>query len=187
MIWGLTVRFWRPLAVLALAAVLWAAYAAWADHQQDIGATAERAIWVVAMEAQRTEARKQLDAANARVTAAEDEATTLRNAQNLKDLQNAKITTELERKLLAAGRLRDPNATARCGGSSSTSGTTGATSPGPGANDTTEASGLLSDPLSGLLRTVTREADAVNLAYIASRADADQLRVLLGACGTPKP
>lgn len=184
---ALALRFWKPLAVLALAAVLWAAYTAWADHQQGIGATAERAIWAVATEAQRTEARKQLAAANARVDAAEAADSIARENQHLKDLQNAKITTELERKLLAVSRLRDPNATARCGGSGASGGATGASSPSTGTNDTTETPGLLSTALSGLLRTVTREADAVNLAYIASRADADQLRVLLGACGTPKP
>ncbi len=115
MIAALALRFWKPLAALALLAVLWAAYAAWADHQQAIGATAERAIWTVAMEAQRTEARKLLDAANARVDAAEAADSIARENQHLKDLQNAKITTELERKLLAVSRLRDPNATARCG------------------------------------------------------------------------
>lgn len=186
MIWDLAVRFWRPLAALGALLVLWAAYTAWADHQQGVGAKAERAIWTAAMEAQRVEARKQLDAANARVGAAEAEADTLRHAQNLKDVQNAKITSELERKLLAAGRLRDPNA-ARCGGSSATGGSASTASPGNSAGDAAQDAGLLSDDLSGLLRTVTREADAINLAYIASRADADQLRVLLAACGKPTP
>jgi len=177
----------RALVALGLAVALWAAYAAWADHQQGIGAAAERAIWTVAMEKQKADARRDLDAANARADAAENAVTTLRNAQNLKDAENEKITTELGRKLLVAGRLRDPNAPARCGGGSPAGGTASATSPGNSPNDTAETPGLLSTDLSGLLRTVTREADAINLAYIASRADGDQLRVLLGACGTPKP
>ena len=177
----------RGIAALLVVGALIAGYVWWADVQQDIGAKAERALWVEAVEKQRAEARKQIDAANARVGAAEAEADTLRHAQNLKDVQNAKITSELERKLLAAGRLRDPNATARCGGSSTTSGATGASSPGTSADNTAQDAGLLSADLSGLLRTVTREADAVNLAYIASRADADQLRVLLAACGMPTP
>lgn len=182
---GLTLRFWRPLAGVAAMLVMWAAYAAWADHQQGIGAKAERAIWIGAVDKQRDEARKQIDAANARVVAAENAASVARNAQNLKDAQNAKITSELERKLLVAGRLRDPNVP-RCGNGGAASGAASAFSPGTGTNDIPEAPGLLSADLSGLLRTVTREADEVNLAYIASRADADQLRVLLAACGMPR-
>lgn len=178
---------WRIVALLGVLVALCAAYVWWADVQQGIGATAERAIWSAALDKQKDEAREKLDAANARVGAAEAAADTARYSQDLKDAQNAKTTAELERKLLVAGnRLRDPNG-ARCGGSSTASGATGATRPSSGANDTPQAPGLLSTELSGLLRTLTREADAVNLAYIASRADADQLRGLLGACGTPKP
>lgn len=177
----------RLLVLTALAGALWAAYMGWEGHQRAIDAAEERAVWIAAMDAQKAEARKQLDAANARVATAEDAAQLARETQNAKDTQNAKITSELERRLLAAGRLRDPNA-ARCGGSGASGGATGATSPGLGADNLAETPGLLSAEISGLLRTVTAEADAVNLAYIASRADADQLRGLLGAaCGMPKP
>lgn len=168
---------WR---LVALAAAV-AAYIWWADVQQGIGAKAERAIWVTAVEKQRTEARKQIDAANARVAAAEDAANAARNEQNMKDAKNAKIVSSLERKLLAAGQLRDPNG-AGCGAGGATGGAESASGPGTGADNPSQDPRLLSASLSGLLRTLTLEADEVNLAYIASRSDADQLRVLLGAC-----
>lgn len=69
------------------------------------------------------------------------------------------------------GRLRDPNAD-RCGGS-------GGSAPGPaqppaggGEGDKAETGGLLSVQLSDLLDRVLREADDINVAYAACRADA---------------
>ena len=81
---------------------------------------------------------------------------------------DATAALELARK---SGRLRDPNAD-RCGGG-------GGSAPGPaqppaggGEGDKAEAGGLLSVQLSDLLSRVLREADDINVAYAACRADA---------------
>ena len=181
----------RIAAAAAVIAALYGIYIYWEHEQQGIGATRERAIWVTKLDAQKAEARTELDAANTRIATAEGVATQLRDAQNLRDVENAKISADYERRIAVGKRLRDPNATvAGCGGGSTTDRPTGASSAPDSGSNATEAPGLLSESLSGLFRTLTREADAGNIAYIASRADADQLRGLLQACSesrTPTP
>lgn len=83
-----------------------------------------------------------------------------------------------------SGRLRDPNAD-RCGGG-------GGSTPGPaqppaggGEGDKAEAGGLLSVQLSDLLSRVLREADDINVAYAACRADALSARGM--AVEPPEP
>lgn len=69
------------------------------------------------------------------------------------------------------GRLRDPNAD-RCGGGGGSPPGPGQPPAGSGEGDKAEAGGLLSVQLSDLLGRVLREADDINIAYAACRADA---------------
>lgn len=181
---ALVVRFWRPLAALALLALAVWAYVHWRDTQRGIGAAAERKVWEQAVQRQKDEARATLEDARRRVEIAEGAAAALRQEQDLKDTQNAKTVADLELRLAHAGRLRDPNAKpARCGGSGASPGPQGTASASAGRDDAAEAPGLLSAELSGLLRNLTAEADRINIAYESSREDARNLRTLLASCG----
>lgn len=169
---ALALRFWKPLAVLALAALLVLAYVHWRDVQRDIGAATERAVWQESVARQKAEAASLLASAQERTRLAEKAATEARATQDLKDTQNARLTSENSRLLLAAGRLRDPNAApARCRDGGGNAASTLATGTGPSDGDGAETSGLLSVPLNDLLRTLLREADEVNDAYGSCRDD----------------
>lgn len=104
-----------------------------------------------------------------------------RYSQEVANATNRKTVAELGaqlRDLAPDGRLRDPNAAGGCGGGSG--GAEAGTTAGPaaGAGNAGPASGLLSTELSGLLQRLAEEADEVNLAYIACRADAYSTRGL---------
>lgn len=92
--------------------------------------------------------------------------------QEVKDTVNEQTITILADKLHVA-RLRDPNAGRGQNNSPSTP-----SSNGSGQENTTEASGLLSTELTGLLQRLTSEADEINNAYISCRADAYNVRKL---------
>ncbi len=100
-----------------------------------------------------------------------------------RDATNAQLVEKLSGDLRAMSRagggpgLRDPHAAApecRCSGG----GTEAAAAPGPGNRpaDPAQTGGLLSEPLERLLLEITREADAINLAYESCRADAFTIR-----------
>lgn len=113
-------------------------------------------------------------AAREHVRIAERAATLARAEQSNKDSKNAKTVADLERKLRDAGRLRDPYAQpVNCG----------TTNTGNSGTDTTQAGGVLSAQFAGMLRDWAAEADAINIAYAASIADAAALRGLLASCG----
>ena len=99
--------------------------------------------------------------------------------QELQDAKNKTTIADLADRLRAAagpaGRLRDPNA-AGCGGSGDSAPSDFASAASGGADDGAEAGGLLSGQLTGLLRRLTREADDINAAYVACRADAYTVR-----------
>lgn len=179
---------WKPLAgAVAVGLLLWGLVHAWNTHnasQQAIGASQERAVWVQRLDDQKRDAATLLLAEQTKVARLEAEARTARQAQDLKDAENAKTRSDMQARLAAAaagngGRLRDPNATpARCGVGSA--GTPAATASGTSARDGdgAEAGGLFSAAATGLLQRITSEADAVNDAYASSRADARALRAL---------
>jgi hypothetical protein len=104
--------------------------------------------------------------------------------QEKKDADNAKLIADQAarlRALLAAapgGQLRDPNA-AGCGrGGAGPEGHASAAT-GDRPADATQAGGLLSAQLSGLLIRLTGEADGINAAYESARADALMCRQAL--------
>jgi hypothetical protein len=104
-------------------------------------------------------------------------------AQEIKDANNQAAVDKARADLRAAraahgGRLRDPNATGGggCGGAGAAAGP--GAGAGAGAAGAGEAGGLLSVQLSDLLARLTGEADDINRAYAACRADAYTVRGL---------
>lgn len=180
-------KYWRLLAALALAAALWAGYVHWRDVQRGIGDAAATQRYNAAIAAQKADAAAKLEDARKRVENAEGTAAALRQDQDLKDTKNAKIVADLRGQLRDARGLRDPYATpVRCGAGGAGAGAESAASAATGGNDATQANGLLSPQFAGMLQHWAAEADAVNIAYASSRADAERLRGLLAACSAPQ-
>ena len=173
---------WRWLAAAGLAVALSFAYFAWRDHQRDIGSDRERAKWEQAIAMQKAEAASLLAAEKDKTAIAERTLAEFKNRQEIEDAQNRTTISTLERRLRdaagPAGRLRDPNA-AGCG--SSGGGAAGEASSGASdrAADAAPAGGLLSVQISDLFGRLLREADEVNIAYAACRADALNIRATL--------
>ncbi len=105
--------------------------------------------------------------------------------QEKKDADAQKTVADLRADLRAlsraAGGLRDPNATA-CRHPAAGETAAGA---GPGANDASQAGGLLSEPLEKLLLTDSADADAINIAYASCREDAMNVRQILNSQVSP--
>ena len=152
---------------LALIAALGLGYIAWEKHIRNDERSKVVAEYNQKIDAQKAEAQYQLDTETAKVILLNLQLRAFKDQQENSDVINSKAIALLADKL--HGRvLIDPNA-ARCGqGGSSAEGTV-VPNPGVGAADKPEASGVLSVPLTGLLLSITREADEVNLAYISCR------------------
>ena len=165
----------RLAAALAVAVLL---FGAW-QYIDGRGYDRASAECTAAINAQKVQAAGLLASETAKVRAAEQALQAFTNTQNLKDAENvqtlAALSDRLRRAAGPAGRLRDPAATG-CGGSSA--GATGATAAAPGdrAADNPQAVGLLSADFTGLLQSLTREADDINAAYQSCRADAFAMR-----------
>jgi hypothetical protein len=148
----LALKYWRVLAaLLGVALGVWA-YLHWRDTQREIGRDEVRAEWQAATDDAKNRVEELEEAA--RIKAAE---------HAVKDAENAKTIATLTDKLRAAGRLRDPYATARCPVAQ------GPASTASGAADGTETAGLLSEQFSEMLREWAREADEINNAYASAR------------------
>ncbi|MBC7621237.1 MAG: hypothetical protein H7293_20010 [Candidatus Saccharibacteria bacterium] len=173
---------YRWLLAIGLLGVLWLGYGAWAEHQQGIGEQRATTRYNKAIEKQKGEARVLLASETAKKEAAEKALRDFKDQQELKDATNKKTVDSLSTQLRAAagptGRLRDPN-TAGCGrGSGATQGPNTAIA-GSGPDNPTETSGLFSKEATGLLQQLTSEADDINIAYIACRADGEAVRRLV--------
>lgn len=137
---------------------------------------------------QKEEAAATLAAKVAEKEAVEKALAAFKAEQELKDAANKTMVKSLADRLLAAGnaagRLRDPNATG-CGpsGGGAKDATPTAAAGGPG--NPAETGGLLSVQLSELLRQRLREADDINVAYAACRADTLNLRAAQTTTGAP--
>lgn len=137
-----------------------------------------------AMKAQKKQAAAELAAARAEVADWQARYNGARRAQEIQDANFQSANDQAQRALRAAsdrnaGRLRDPWAEgARCGGGGASAGK----EPGPGAGDRpadgAEAGGLLSAELTRRLEQRQLEADTINRAYAACRADAYTVRDL---------
>jgi len=143
------------------------------------GADRQLAIDTAAITKQKAEAVATLASETDKVHAAEWALQDFKNNQELQDADHKKTVTDLSDRLRriagAAGRLRDPNA-AGCGPGGGGATNQAATAAGGGPANPTQAGGLLSAELSGLLAQLTKEADDINVAYTSCRADAYAVR-----------
>lgn len=163
---------------LLLVAALIAGYLAWANHQQSIGEARATAAYNESIADQKREAAAVLKNETAKAVATERALQDFKNQQEVQDAQHRKTTDNLTARLRAltgsAGRLRDPHAGRGPGGGSAP----GAAAAGPGNSPDhgAETGRVLSAELTGLLQRLAIEADAINLAYISCRADAELVR-----------
>lgn len=179
---------WVMLAAVAASLVL--GYTLWVDHQQGIGEARANARWIAATARIKAEAAATLATETARVQATQQALQDFKNQQELKDAHHQNTVAGLSGRLrglasAAGNRLRDPNATGCGRGGDSPPGQATAT-PGDSANDRTETGGLLSEQLSSLLRARIEEADTINIAYIACRADTAAVRAATTPLGGSK-
>ncbi|MGV0960097.1 MAG: hypothetical protein ACOYB1_09700 [Limnohabitans sp.] len=133
----------------------------------------------VSIEQQKAQAAATLANEIQKNRTAEQALQTFKNDQEIKDVQHQQTVVALTDRLhgLAgpAGRLRDPNA-ARCGSGGDRPQGDVSTTASDSSDNPTEAGGLLSAQLSGLLQRLAREADDINVAYASCRADAYTVR-----------
>ncbi len=171
----------RWLMLIGAALAVFFAYQAWESRQQSIGEERANLRWGKALADQKSKAAGKLSAETAKVLAVERELNEIRQAREKQDATNQSTIAGLRDRLRAAAgpgiRLRDPNAEpAGCrDGGGGPKGQPSAIAE-PGRKDPTEAGGLLSAELTGLLQRLTEEADTVNAAYIACREDAIAMR-----------
>lgn len=163
---------WLLYALLAGLAV-WG-YQTFVDRQQTIGEQRATARYELALSNQKAAAADLLAAETARANEAERRARELLAEQEKRDAKNVNTVAGLQARLRAlagpAGQLRDPNA--QPGRGCGSGGAIGAPAADPGSRppDKSEAGGLLSAELSGLLQRLTFEADAINVAYASCRS-----------------
>lgn len=148
-------------------------------HIEQRGYDRAEADYTAAIERLHADAAAQLAEEVNKTRAVEQALNEAKNNQELKDATHtqtiASLSDRLRRAAGPAGRLRDPNA-AQCGrgGGGPEGGPAAAANAGP--TNAPEAGGLLSAELAGLLQQLTREADAINVAYASCRADAYTVR-----------
>ena len=165
------------LAVLAMVA----AVLGYGRQQYAKGVQATTATYQAAIAQQKAQAATTLANETERVRLLERALSAATRQQETHDAQAQKTIADLDerlRNLAGPGlRLRDPNATiARCwGGGGSAPGAATAPVADRAANGP-DAGGLLSVPLTELLRATMREADDINAAYASCRADAYAVR-----------
>lgn len=172
----------RWLLILAAGLALFIGYEAWKVHQQGIGEERATATYNTDIKKQKGEARAALASETGKKETAEKALRDFKEKQELKDAANKQtvdgLSTQLRAAAGSAGRLRDPNA-AGCGGRSGNAQGPYATGTGSGPDNATETGGLFSTAATGLLQRITSEADDINIAYIACRADGETLRRLI--------
>lgn len=166
-------------AIAAILAALWGAE----QYIEGIGAAKQLARDQVAADALKRDAARVLSVETAKAASATAALAEFRvNQENIDEKAKTTIDELAQALQLAArrpaggGRLRDPNAVDGCraGGSGSTAPV--ATTSDNRAADRAETGGLLSEKLTGLLQRLTFEADTINSAYAACRADGQALR-----------
>lgn len=169
--------FIKIAAVMALLVILYTGE----QYIEGRGYDRAKAEATAALEAQKREAGQVLATETAKTRAAEESLRIFKLNQDNKDAQAqvtiAGLSNRLHRLAGNAGRLRDPNAHG-CGGSSSSPQGEAVTLAPDRPGDGTEAGGLLSAELTGLLQRLASEADAINTAYASCRSDALQVRAL---------
>lgn len=169
-----------PYKLLALAA----AVLGYGHQQYAKGVQATTATFQAAIAAQKAQAATTLANETERVRLLERALASATRQQETHDAQAQKTIAALDdrlRNLAGPGqRLRDPHATiAGCWGGSGSAPGAATTPAADRAADGPDAGGLLSVPLTELLRATLRAADDINAAYTSCRADAYAVRGLL--------
>lgn len=166
----------RLIGLLIAAAAVLGLLAAGTRYVHNSATAKERGRWEIALDRQKKDAAAELDAANKQIQDLSARLLLEAADRQENDDANANQISDLERRLALAGRLRDPAGSTPGRGSGSppepspTAGTIQA-----GAGNTSEAPGLLSAELDGLLRRSFAEADRINIAYISCRAENESL------------
>lgn len=178
----------KIMAVLAVAlalllAVLGFGYGPWAAHQQGIGEQRATTAYNTAIDQQKAAAATLLATETAKAAKAAQALTDFKTDREKQDVENKSAIDMLAARLRAAagaaGRLRDPNAIAGCGGGGGGAPAADPTRAGSGAGDGATDSGFLSKQLTEFLLSQAADADQVNLAYTSCRIDALNLREVL--------
>jgi hypothetical protein len=173
----------RWIMLIAAVGSLVLGYNLWASHQQGIGEDRANARWQIATNQLKLEARAKLTEEADKARAAEKTLQDFKNQQELKDENNQNTVARLSRSLrelasASGNRLHDPNAKTGCGGGSGSTESRTTSASNAGTSDGTKTGGLLSEQLSELLLQRLDEADTINNAYIACRADTYKIRAV---------
>jgi hypothetical protein len=162
----------KLIAACALLIGIMAGIYFYGEHKYHEGQQERTDYYEAALTKQKGEAAQLLAAETTKVLEAERKLREFTSQQEKKDVANKKVVNDLSdrvRRLAGeSGRLRDPNATG-CGKS-------GAGAPGAepasapsGEGDGAKTDGLLSVPLTALLRGALRDADLQATAYASCR------------------
>lgn len=165
---------WLMVAAALLAAL--GAFKVWEVRTERVGYAKAEAYYTAVLARQSAAASAALTVERAKTDAARQELDAFRVQQEVKDEHNARTMAALGDRLRGllngAGQLRDPHAGACADSIGVPAPVETAAAANGGADNGTQTGGLLSAPLSGLLRELTAEADSINTAYISCRADA---------------
>lgn len=139
-----------------------------------------------AIEKLKADAAQELADQTGKTLALQQKLDAAKNAQEIRDAENRKAVAALSDRLRAAGgptlQLRDPfQPTPGCWGGSGSPAPQGASSAGDRSDNPAAAGGLLSPELTRFLQSKDDDADAINLAYISCRTDAQSLRDTLNS------
>lgn len=162
----------KVIAVCALLAALVGGTMLYGHSQYKQGQQERKTFYEAALTKQKGEAAQLLADETAKVREIERQLREFVSNQEKKDAVNQQTVDDLSarynRLVGKSGRLRDPNATG-CGQGSGGTKSAESTTPQDSAGDGAKEGGLLSVPLSALLRGALRDADNINNAYASCR------------------
>lgn len=166
-------------------ALLAGAYFTWQDHERGIGREQATREYNLRIAEQKAEAARMLAAETARVQAAEKTLRAVLDAQEVQNVKDQKTVSNLSirlRNLTAVnnGRLRDPRADERCGGSGDGGKGGNSVNTGHSEGDGAATGGLLSQDATGLFLGGADDAERISAAYRSCRAYAFAVNNALG-------
>lgn len=130
---------------------------------------------------QKNAAAQQLAVVTQQVEYKEQTLQAAKNTQDIKDVQHTQIVSSLSNKLRDAlnANIRVCNSSTECGNGSSSANGKNIGNAVIGANNIASGNGILSANFADVLEQLTLDADTINNAYVACRADAIQIRDIL--------
>ena len=158
----------RWLIWIGLAGALVVGIAARDNHIRSVERAMVVAEYNVKINAQKAEARHQLDTETARVKLLNIQLRAFKDQQENQDVINTK-TVELLADKLYTVKLHDPSQDTGCGSSGSSTQVAVASGASVGATNTSSGTGVFSQQLTDYLIGQARSADSINLAYISCR------------------